>query len=196
MYDTSDLGYVENRLRGTVVRDTQGKAILINRIDTVKNKKIYFYARRLVNPSNDWESVSIDTLDLSSPPLGYTNYQDKCRFVTRVALRNDWRQGLRLTNITTIEQSQTRRPEFKIESLVGPIECVYPTYQECVDRVEDIFQAQAWSREFCIDERGGITFKGRFVVGEDRGGTPTLNPKFFWLTELLQKSVEHGGDNT
>ena len=139
----------------------------------------------------------IEEFDLTSPPLGNTNYEGTSSYISRAPLRRDWRQGIRNSNLRFTHQGTTRA--YSLPTLcpvIIPILKIYPSYRETVDRVEDVYTDCAFTRNFSLDERGRLWYKGRSVVGEDGGGSPRLFNAFFWLGELLTEEMQSNADAT
>jgi hypothetical protein len=193
MYDNSNIGYVRTRLNGTIVRERRtGVPVYVEDCETGRGNNPHVSYRVLEKEGakrGGVKSCPITDLALDSPPLGYTNLQDTAQYVTRMSVRNDWRQGLRTSNLGVIVEGRSRPFREGYSTLITPITNTYPTYAECVNRVEDIFSRQAWCRTMAINSLGRIIFKERYPIGEDNGNGPVLYRRFYWLVELLNQSI-------
>jgi hypothetical protein len=180
-----DQRYVSGRIMGTVVR-LKEQPVLV----TGENGDNSFSVRVLKTGRN--KVVNLHDLDPSSPPLGYTNVGGASFYLSRRALRRDWRQGLRHSNITVL-CNNNRQKKFTFEgysSLVAPILNEYPSFKECCKRVKDIFTSSAFSRAFAVNEDMLLVYKGSAVVGAVKNGVPVLEKDFFWLQEYLDEIME------
>lgn len=191
----NDPAYVEGRLRQTVVRLNTGAPVFVESVGTdmtVRGEKLLLYYRYIsISKFSDIANKRIEEFDLTSPPLGYTNYEGKSYFLSRYPMRRDWRQGLRRDNLAESAEGRTRPYTFSsLSPLVIPILKNYPSYRETIERVEDIYTSCAFTRNFALDDRGKLWYKGREWVGKDKEGVPKLSEDFFWLEELLAEEMQ------
>jgi len=184
--------YVDGRLRQTIIRLNTGVPVYCEGAREGDRGVILWYKTVSVSNFGPLETKRIENFDLTSPPLGYTNYEGDSYYVARYPMRRDWRQGVRESNLALVYKGRTKRYALpSLNPLIIPILKMYPTYRETVDRVEDIYTNCAFTRSFSLDDRGRLWYKGREVVGEDKGGdTPQLFDNFFWLNELLTEEIQ------
>lgn len=196
----NDPGYVDGRLRQTVVRLNTGAPVYVESVRAMEVGEglMVFYKPINISSFGSMRRESIEELDLTSPPLGYTNYDGKSYFLSRYPMRRDWRQGLRRDNLASSTDGKGLRPYTfsSLLPLVIPILKSYPSYKETVERVEDIYTSCAFTRNFALDDRGRIWYKGREVVGKDKEGAPQLLEDFFWLEELLVEEMQDANNAT
>jgi len=194
--------YAHGRLYQTIVRLNTGVPVYC---EAVRNggeefgrsdgSLILWYREVSLARYGSMQKKPIEEFNLASPPLGYTNYEGNCHFVSRLPMRRDWRQGIRQSNLVLSYRGRQRHYSFSsLNPLTVPILKMYPSYKETVNRVEDIYIDCAFTRNFSLDERGRLWYKGKQTVGEDREGVPQLFSKFFWLKELLAEEMEDAGD--
>ena len=189
---TDDIHYVDGRLRHTVIRLKDGRPILcLGATDGGRGKGIFLVFKEVNETARGNEqTLPLSDFNLSSPILGNTNFEGSSSFIMRIPMRNDWRQGIRADNLGTTNKSKHERWRFpNLTPLLIPIKGEYPSYKECIDRVEDIYSSCAFSRCFSLDERGAVWYKERQQVGRDKKGVPELTEDFFWLKEALTEET-------
>lgn len=188
MYD--DLDYARGRLIGTVVRDGDGDPIFIGDLMYGGGGRIVALYTPLSDPEisncsfDDFISTEtasklddfLTDLDLSSPPLGYSNEPWGANYIRRVPLRRCWRQGLVRSNITA-----------DMEYTFGGLrKCILGQYPSFLQAAEDD-KITAFSRQFAIGD-GAIFYRGKRVG--IRENSLELEEDYFWLRESLAESLE------
>jgi len=181
-----DIEYGYSRLRNTFVLH---KGELVRILD-LNNPLEY----TIENSKRNLSFAHKNELDLTPVTLGYVNHSDTCCFSSRVPMRRDWRQGLRPNSVNFFTRDKNQNVlyfnrETDVFKLEDTVLNKYPTFQVCVEKVQDYFRSQAFSREFSITENGKVWYKGRVEIGnveDDRG--VKLYQNFNYLTESL---VEH-----
>lgn len=189
---TNDVDYTDGRLRHTVIRLKDGEPVYCEAVRKENNNNLILWYKPL--KGGNLKNKNIREFNLSSPQLGYTNYEGKCYYLSRYPMRRDWKQGVRPGNVAIFKGTSLTKYNLPLPSLITPILGKYPCYKEVVDRVEDVYDNCAFSRYFSLDHKGRIFYKHRFIVGEDKEGVPTLTEKNFWLAELLQEEMENNND--
>jgi len=195
MYSEDNVGYIEGRLDRTVIRRLSGRPVLCKGVKKIKESVVLYYSDLdRIRDGDDTNFDSIGAFNLKSPPLGFTNFEGKSYFISRIPMRRDWRQGIRADNLVLSSSTGLRNYHIPLFPLSIPILKEYPSYKETVDRVEDVYISCAFSRHFALDERGSIWYKGKEHVGEDRDGSPVLTESFLWLQELLEEELTSCGN--
>jgi len=187
-----NIEYIGHRLNDTVIRHKDGTPLRVRSV-RLRVEGI------LVNTSylNDDESFStwmIGELDLSSPPLGYTSHNGVAMYVSRQPKRNDWRQGLRESNLHVANEHHVGRYDLgTYQPLVTSIVGVHKSYQTCKEMMDadgDNYYSIPFSRVFAYHRNGTIWYKGNIEVGGDVLGTPLLHDRYAWLQETLTQELE------
>ena len=172
-----DFDYANTRLAGTIVR-LNGKAVEVGNVNDGDGLAHYLCL------SDDSEgSVDYRKLDLEPVPLGFINLGGRALYLTRVAKRNDWRQGVRGRTISGLREGYSK------EALSRTIEGMYPTFREAKGSIEKSeVDSVAWCREWAVNKLGRLQYK-RTVVGKIVGGTPLLINEYGYLQGSLDESI-------
>lgn len=181
---TDDRDYTAMRLENTVVRDKKEERLVT--IQGIRHDIEGFVAEVIEFGRNKVPYFTpLSDLDLSSPPLGNVDYQNKTFYVARLPKRNDWRQGLRRENLVYTHRGEMWGYNFpSLSPLKTPVYNKYKPYKECLGK------NRAFSREFSLDVEGRVWYKCREKVGKDIDGAPVLDKKFTWLKEALEDALE------
>jgi hypothetical protein len=169
--------YAATRLKECIVRLKDGTPVFVNGI---ARKDVVGYA--LATPDVPLKN-KLEDLDINPVPLGYTNTAFGAVYVTRIPMREDWRQGLRRINIRTIPVM-----DIDYECLDATIRGVYPTFKEAI-KLADKRGVAAFSRSFAVDKDKTIWYKGRWKVGKVDMFGHALDEKFTWLRESLDEEL-------
>jgi len=133
----------------------------------------------------------LERMDISPFKYGYSNFNGTVVFVTRMPLRNDWRQGNRINQL----QIQTLtgrnvRGEYDISmwDLKDTVENKFYKYSTCLDMMEDGYGARAINRDFAVNRDFQLFYRNINVgnINLDNGEVDLL-PKFFWLQESINE---------
>lgn len=148
-------GYCQQRLEHTFVRlKDNGEFIYIVQFE---NKNRVTILKTIED--EDTTVVPLDSIDDTSPSfLGYCNYPYyTVTSIRRMPFRNDWRQGLRHHNLSIYSYDTLEKRFFGVpmtrDSLHNSLNTLikkYPSFSECLDRVEDGFYCQCFSQNFCV----------------------------------------------
>lgn len=176
-----DPEYAQNRLIGSVVR--RGNVpIYIHHIHN--DGQVDYVPTSGMN--GEVKRTDLESLNLEPIPLGYCNHQGYAKYLTRIPMRNDWRQGLR--ERTLVHRGEGRNPPLSCLSRV--VNGIYPTLQTCVEAlVNKEAVSQAFSRTFAIAAGNILLYKGNNVGSYKDGGELVLKEKFFWLRESLEETL-------
>ena len=151
------------------------------------NGKIVINTKDMLTGKGETIDVKDPDLNFQSPKLGYVNFENGAVYVARKP-RRQWKQGLYKTCLISMPQKQGR--DLICSSLVRTIEGVYPSFEECVNRVQiPGISSVAFCREFAITSRGQLCFKGR-EVGLTAGVKFILIKRYEHLRELLDRRMK------
>lgn len=188
-YTTDDIHYVDGRLRGTIILNPEGWPINVLGIErNPETRKFEVIGEKL---KGEIKPYLLSDINPTSPRLGYTNYDGNAFYLGRFPKRRDWKQGLRRENMFSTEAVKKvkgyRFPNYV--PLIVPLTGKYPSYHECLERVEDIYDSCSFSLLFAIDKQRKLLYKNNEVVGVAEDDKPKLSEDFFWLNEALQEAV-------
>lgn len=178
-----DIHYAVERLRDTFiwhknkllqVRDSDG-----NHLVCIDEKRSYV-------------NVPLGQADLAPPPLGYVNTDDSACFCARGAMRRDYRQGMRPSNLQWWTNSDYEyQPRTEDLFFLQPT-CAnkYPTFKQAAFDIEESHVSRAFLREFCLDEEGNVRHRGRKWIGRirDERGFDLLG-KYHYLQDTLREQL-------
>lgn len=181
MYE-DNLDYARGRLEGTVVM-LFGEPIEVKEIDYDGAVRV----RRLKDP-DEYFYCNLSDLDLvGQNKLGYVNYGPGAYYLMRKPLRNDWRQGLRMSNVCF--QGEEGFGRFPFNELRDTILGNYPSFVEASGRINSgPCYRVAFSRCFALGDGNKIYYKQRLVGSYDK--IVTLFEHFKYLTEHLEEILE------
>lgn len=190
MYDTAE--YALNRLSGTIIRiKDSGVPIIVSMTDYDRNN-IQLYYNYLANGLQG-PPILLSDADLTPVSLGWANHTiSDAAFLARVPKRSDWRQGLRMSNYTSLFGSDKRVIEPR--SLCRTIEGFYMSFELSLDEAFNSGKITSFCRNFAVKplERGtnlALYFKWYGIVGDVLNGTPQLYEQFDFLQESLGEVV-------
>jgi len=187
MYDDKefDLRYVKSRLEKTFLVYPPSDGMIY--VEAVRPDK-FIEGRTLLKTA----VVPLKEVRISSPALGNTDFDGEAMFVSRVPLRDDWRQGLRAKNIVCLKEGRIERSvTFNLFSLAQPIFCKYSKVEEALGKVEDAYKSVAISRNFSVSENYTLVYKCYLPVGSfnNENGLLKVPEKNMWLKELIKEEV-------
>lgn len=186
MYPNDNPEYAKQRLVGTIITHN-GKAVNVANVRKVGgNKPLEVSSIAILNhePVID----SIENYDLTPIKLGFVNHGADTVYVTRMPMREDWRQGFRWSQAFFPFMST---PDTNVDSidLARSVENIFPD----IDEIREILRRRqgmmAWCRNFAIDNKDQIFYRGFGKVGEflDKTTNFLLDGKFFWVEDRLKK---------
>jgi len=190
-YDTAE--YARTRLNETIIR-YKGAPVMVH--DCQQDGKLIRVAYTFI--SGDDEGVhhaSLDEFNLDPVPLGYVNFKNNAHYLTRAPMRRDWRQGLRMMNIFDPEGANPRQIGWKAvaETIVGK----FPTFSSAIGKLQTSLESGraskiAFHRDFSLNTRGVLEYKGMFNVGEVDIATRfvTINDRSSWCREAFEEAME------
>lgn len=177
MYGT-DWEYANSRLEGTIVR-LEEEPVFVHHVGRGMKAEI----STLIDLYNPF-IVDANDLNLVPVPLGMCNFGGVARYLSRVPLRRDWRQGLRRENFVSSVGDHAAIPP---DVLAKVIKGEYPILAECLEQVKPGCSV-AWHRHWAITGEAQLRYK-RDIVGTSKGGVLLLDKQFSYLAEALEEAV-------
>jgi hypothetical protein len=188
-YDTAE--YAHSRLAETIVRLGELPVYILSVVNDGNSI--------VVNYNNIMEdeppkTAPLSDFNLDPVPLGYVNFKGKSTYLSRMPMRKDWRQGMRIINITDINGTNPHSMPYKVigQTIIGK----YPSFDRCIaalNRKVKPPNSIAFSRDFAIHLEGGlIEYKGMIKVGKVdlSNGDVTIDSKSSWVAEAFVESME------
>lgn len=178
-----DASYASSRLDETVVT-LNGRPVIVNGVDPAC--KVY-----CVDVMTGKDSVcDLDELCLTPVKVGFVNFRGEAYYIVRKPMRRDWRQGLRLANVTCLNKEFPRG--LGLSDIGHSIINDYPTLADVVKTLrstEDVHSI-AWCREFALGKKGQL-FHSDSMVGYYNFGTGefTLKEEYDYLKESLGENL-------
>jgi len=127
----------------------------------------------------------LTSMNLTDFRLGYFNSGGVAYYMSRKALRHDWRQGLRLNNVECVPY----KGDIALEDIAVCLRQRLPTFSKAMAKLGAGASSCAWCKDFCITRFQTILWKGH-PVGAIADDKITLDNKFKFLTKLM-KEITH-----
>jgi hypothetical protein len=127
--------------------------------------------------------AKLSDLNVTNLKLGYFNCEGVAYYMSRKAMRNDWRQGLRTNNV----ECTPRKYNLDIGDIAQCLRQRYPALGEAM-HIAGKGGSCAWCSEFCVNSKGVISWKSH-AVGSVVDGTIELANKFKFLAKLLKENT-------
>lgn len=188
-YDTVE--YASTRLIETIITH-ENIPILVTGVGGI-DEKIELNAYELSDEDNTVKSYYLDDCDLNPVKLGYVNFKKGTHYLTRVPMRKDWRQGLRMNTILTAQGDKPAMIPYHV--IANTIMGKFPSFKECLERLNQSklkgVQSIAFCRNFSISKEE-LTWKGLFSVGSVNmeNGNIHINDESSWVREDLDENLE------
>jgi len=189
MYDNDDLAYAQNRLVGTLIR-YKDEVVSVRDVMYGKNKADPLRIVGVRVLKGDAINKPLPEFDLTPIKLGFVNFDGGVAYISRKAMREDWRQGFRLHQMAVHYQSDDLFiGDISGEKIAKTVENKYPIIEEIFDGVGNV--TQAWCKSFATNPAGEILHRGFGKVGNFIGKTKEylLDADFFWVEEQLKKAI-------
>lgn len=178
-----EVGYAKQRLLETCVR-YNNKAVLVK--DITGGEALFKYIL-----SNDHGSCHPSELNIDPVPLGYANTNDGLYYLTRIPMREDWKQGLRMN---TLRDHRGLTIDIGWKSIAKTIENIYPTIPECFKLSTK--RPVAFSRNFAINIDKSLIYKGKYFIGKMLDVDKyTLEGKYEYLKEVAAEEIGFENSN-
>lgn len=189
MYANDDVSYALNRLMKTIIR-YKDKAVMVTNVTFVSgDKPLLIQAYYIVEENGDEVNDYITKFDLTPVPLGFINFPEKkqATYLSRIPIREDWRQGLRQQNSRTMWGEAW----WGNEQIANTVENKFPTLLNARKNCKGDKQTCAWTRDFAVDGAGHIYYRCEGVVGEfiDDANNYVLNAEYGWVEESLKEAL-------
>ena len=180
MYIEGD--YAESRLAGTLVRHND-VPVYVRGV----NSSLVCFVRDVLQ-GNEYE-VSIDDLNLKSPPLGFVNDGHSCFYISRRPMRRDWRQGVRTNTVVnqTVKDMQVSK-----RTIALCMKGKYPKKSVALSKLRTGVREIAISREFSLSMLGKkvmVNYKWYGTVGNLTPKGVSLQPKWKYLLNRFKEAV-------
>lgn len=185
-YDTAS--YAATRLNETVIRKGLEPILVHSCTDGYKGIKVQY--QYIVSGASGEDYLH--NLNLDPVPLGYVNFNGNAIYLTRMPMRQDWKQGLRDRNITTADGFNNPLPYHVIaNTIIGK----FPTIKNCLERLNssNMNTAMAFNRDFCVERSGNLKYKSLFDIGNINMDNANINidDSFSWVREAFEECMEN-----
>jgi hypothetical protein len=134
--------------------------------------------------------AAIGDYDLTPVPLGFVNLlrRKHVNFLSRIPLREDWRQGLRQNNARTLWGLNV----WDDKAIACTVENDFPTIEQLRQDLNGEEQVGAWHRDFAMDGCGSIYYRTEGKIGQFVGDTTDylLDGPFTWVEESLKEALD------
>lgn len=187
-YDTA--AYAATRLAETVIR-LKGVPVLVTTCEQ-NGKNILVHYTHIMEDAPPSANV-IEDFDLDPVPLGYVNFGGKASYISRMPMRKDWRQGMRMSNIVdTSGYNPTRMPLRVIcQTIVGD----FPSFDRAiagVTRKSRAASSVAFHRDFAVTADGKLEYKGIVKAGEVNleDASVSIPQNMNWIREAFAEAME------
>jgi hypothetical protein len=180
-----DYAYAASRLVETIVR-YKGKPVLVCALSAADGMAT-------VKTFDDLTYIEahLDTLDVSTPPLGMVKLGDQCVYLSRVPMRRDWRQGLRRNNCMAIWGSGGFTGHVDNRHIARAIVVNHLSLQEVMVRCKETGGTRPFHRHWAISYDGGdfnLYYKWFGCVGAiTEGGVVKFDERYELLAESLEE---------
>lgn len=184
-YDTAS--YASTRLNDTVIRKGT-TPILVNNCEDHSIGKIVVYWSGIMDGAGGADFLN--DLNLDPVPLGYVNYDGSVQYMTRMPMRQDWKQGLRDRNVVTYQGFNN---DFSYKIIGKTIMGDFPKFSKVLERLNGGgYNIQAFDRDFALDRRGDLWYKGMFTIGRVNmtSGAVNIDDSFSWVREAFSEAME------
>lgn len=187
---SGDPSFANVRLNHSIVLSSNNNLIEVQEVDGMDGT-VYGTLFNGVRSTSLDGSLKLPDLNLEPPQLGWVNVPTRgCTYLTRMPSRQ-WRQGLRLDNIHTLNFS-LGGSSLLGQPLYRTVNKIFPSLEECYELLQNN-EAESWafSNNFSLLKRFrdiAINFK-QTTVGtvQERGSlVPTLLPNYSFLQEVFQ----------
>lgn len=158
-------------------------------------KKFYFthahgMKLKLFNLATNTQDHTVDAnspdVDVSSPELGFVNWDSQLWYVYRIPYRKQ-KQGIAQDNLSAWSVTEGRSKSVYSDTLVSPnfqkmLDGIYPTYSEVLQEKK----TRAFSRNYALDFQGEDI---KLLFNEACIGTYEKDKQSFLLSETYNNSV-------
>lgn len=179
------------RLGATVVL-FKGEPVYVHEVRGDGPDDYYAVCVPISGEKKEFSAVLNTDFDLTPVPLGYCNHLANAVYLSRIPKRQ-WKQGLHGGVLNaTLKGKPMPRFDVTSKALVSTIKGIYPNVTKAWGLCdEDKMEECAFSRNFSINKKRMIFYKGTAPVGYFEKGIKTfrLDDEFFFLKEALQECL-------
>lgn len=133
---------------------------------------------------------NLDDLNLTPVKLGFVNHKGSAYYIVRKPMRRDWRQGMRLCNVTCTNKPIPR--DMSLVDIQNTIVNNFPTLDEVKGQFKSgaNWGSLAWCRLFALNRRGQLLHASD-VVGYYNKETDkfVLKEEYQYLNEALMECL-------
>lgn len=192
----SEFHYAGTRIRGTIVRDSEGYPVYVDSVND-ENGVVYIKYPKGHGSWGKGKEVHLSSLNLEPMPLGYVNLSRGTVWASRVPARH-YKQGLNSTNFTSFGRNSM---DVFSGRIIQAVLNKYPSLLDCLDTLMNDagVKSKAFSRDFALSRPNPesktvkLIYRGQVDVGRakmsDSQVTVHLNEKYHYLNEVLEKSL-------
>jgi len=126
----------------------------------------------------------LSSFNLTDYHLGYFNSGGTAYYMSRKAMRNDWRQGLRENNVKCVPSKY----DLCVEDIAKCLRQRHPTLSVALTDIGNGAESCAWCSDFCVTSEQVIQWKSH-AVGHVEDDTITLDSKFKFLAKLVKETT-------
>lgn len=179
-----DWSYARTRLEGTIVR-YKDEPVHIHSINVETGRAEVSNVETYGTEKDRPYRVDTDDLNLKPVPLGYVNLKAGVAYLSRIPMRRDWKQGLRLENCFF---NSARRFSLVGKPISDCIKGIYPSFKEAFEKSKAMTTV-AWHRHWAVQAGQVVLYKANEVVGSIKNGKVILDKDFHYLKECLEESL-------
>lgn len=191
MFD-NDLNYAKTRIVDTWLLDSAGKEGLfyISEITSSGTNSLEDGVIHVKDTKGKSLTKNIKDLRFNIGSLGWVND----RYLSRVPLRNDWRQGLRHSQVMefTKDGSGFISSSYFYRNIEGVSKAalgVYPSFHSALDQVEEEGLTNGFSKHFAVTSNYKLAYKGIVVGKITSKDSPELDSNYEFLEQELKANV-------
>lgn len=175
MYDTAN--YAGTRLNGTIVL-VKRTPVYVNNVNNDMSVRGQTLGQRVKAVD-----TNLGEMNMTNLKLGYLNKGGVAYYMSRRAMRHDWRQGLRVNNVECVPMKNN----LALEDIAQCLRQRYPSLGDAIG-IASRGTSCAWCSEFCVTSDSGIYWKSH-CIGSIDDDAITLRPRFKFLSKLLKEKT-------
>ena len=176
MYDTGQ--YAGTRLNQTIIL-LKRQPVLVRQVTHMK----VVQGTTLGRGRHEVEE-HLSKFNMTDYRLGYFNSGGTAYYMSRKAMRQDWRQGLRENNV----QCEPYKGDLGLPDIAMCLRQRHPTLSNALARLGSGTHSVAWCKDFCVTHNQRILWKS-YEVGGIEDSTITLYKQFKFLSKLVEEST-------
>lgn len=183
-YDTAE--YAGSRLNETIIRLDGVPVMVLNCSESFDGILVKYEDIMTAKTGK----ALLSKFDLNPVPLGYVNNEGNAHYVTRMPLRNDWKQGIRQRSICDCNGFGVGHIPYT--NIGHTIMGKFPTMKATLESLSAYCKSMAFSREFAAQRDGSLVYKSLFTVGKINmdNGAVAIDPAYSWVKESFDELME------